>query len=58
MVVYRIMKGCNGCKIVSGRQKDHNHFIVSSEEYEKFMTIFLPVAIFIISMILIYLVFQ
>ena len=35
MAVYRMVKGCKGCEIGSGKQKDHNHFILDSEEYER-----------------------
>ena len=58
MAVYNIVKDCNGCKVTSGKQADHNHFILDSEEYEKakvwiLFLMFISIIVFLILYLLI-----
>jgi len=33
MTVYKYKKDCKGCETGSSKEKDHNHFILDSDEY-------------------------
>ncbi len=59
MAVYKVVKGCKGCKIGSGYQKDHNHFILDGFEYEEsFKWILLIIIVIVIITILTLIWFQ